>query len=200
MNIKKIFFLIIGMPLLVTACSSFPTVHPTGRIVSGIYAVLNTRPMFVNFYIFPAGDKFIAIDAGANSDQTLRALKRLGISPTDVIAVFITHSHHDHIGSLDLFVNAVVYTGDSMSDGEVIEIKGVSIKCIYTPGHTLDSVCFLINGKYLFVGDTLINHRNNVDNELRRQSVESLANIGGVQFVFTAHQGFTDNVRRMLAQ
>lgn len=41
-----------------------------------------------------------------------------------------------------------------LSDGEVLEIDGVKIKCIYTPGHTDCGVCYLVENE-LFCGDTL---------------------------------------------
>ena len=41
-----------------------------------------------------------------------------------------------------------------LSDGEVLEIDGVKIKCIYTPGHTDCGVCYLAENE-LFCGDTL---------------------------------------------
>ena len=208
MKLKKDFFMSVGLCLLMVGCSSFPMVHPTGKIVTGIYVIMNTRP-FVNFYIFSIGEKYIAIDAGTNSTQSIKKLKKLSISPDDVVAAFITHSHYDHIGALELFDNAAVYTGNTtipeinnhvMLDGEILELYGMTIKCIYTPGHTNDSVCYLINGKYLFVGDTLINHSNNADNELRKLSVEKLAKIDGVEFIFSGHYGFTSNVKRVLSQ
>ena len=41
-----------------------------------------------------------------------------------------------------------------LSDGEVLELDGVKIKCIYTPGHTDCCVCYLCENE-LFCGDTL---------------------------------------------
>lgn len=42
-----------------------------------------------------------------------------------------------------------------LSDNEEFGIDGLNIKCIYTPGHTNCGVCYLINNKSLFSGDTL---------------------------------------------
>ena len=42
-----------------------------------------------------------------------------------------------------------------LNDGETIEIDGMKIKCIATPGHTNCSVCYLFNEDTLFSGDTL---------------------------------------------
>ncbi|MCX7714234.1 MAG: MBL fold metallo-hydrolase [Clostridia bacterium] len=41
-----------------------------------------------------------------------------------------------------------------VSDGEIINICGFDIKCIFTPGHTSCSTCFLCEN-HLFTGDTL---------------------------------------------
>ena len=52
------------------------------------------------------------------------------------------------------------YTGDVvidryLKDGEVIELGGIKILSVFTPGHSPGSVSFLVNDKHLFSGDTL---------------------------------------------
>ncbi|MCI8979224.1 MAG: MBL fold metallo-hydrolase [Clostridia bacterium] len=42
-----------------------------------------------------------------------------------------------------------------LNDNEELTLDSIKIKCIYTPGHTNCGVSYLINGKKLFVGDTL---------------------------------------------
>ena len=109
--------------------------YPTGEIMPGLFAVRsdmfgNGRSM-VNFFLFQTGEKYIAIDAGVDNSQTEYALLKLGISADDIIAVFITHSDWDHIGSLDLFNNAIIYTGfielpniyhQIMTDEEIVDL------------------------------------------------------------------------------
>ena len=41
-----------------------------------------------------------------------------------------------------------------LKDGEELDMDGIKIKCIYTPGHTNCGVCYLM-GDHIFVGDTL---------------------------------------------
>lgn len=41
-----------------------------------------------------------------------------------------------------------------LSDGENIKIDSMDIKCVYTPGHTNCSVCYIIEN-HVFAGDTL---------------------------------------------
>ena len=97
-------------------------------------------------------------------------------------AVLLTHGHLDHAKGCAAFAEAgaKIYCGEgedkfifseenksifgvgvpkfeiekTLKDGEEIELCGVKIKVIATPGHTVGSVSFLIGG-YLFTGDTL---------------------------------------------
>lgn len=41
-----------------------------------------------------------------------------------------------------------------LKDGEEIDINGINVKCIYTPGHTNCSVCYIADNS-IFTGDTL---------------------------------------------
>lgn len=42
-----------------------------------------------------------------------------------------------------------------LKDNEKFIVDGIDIKCFYTPGHTNCGVCYLVNDKKLFTGDTL---------------------------------------------
>ena len=86
--------------------------------------------------------------------------------------VLETHFHADFVsGHLDLAkkTGATIVFGPTAkpafeanvaTDGEILEIGNIKIKVIHTPGHTMESTCFLLideNGKEtsLFTGDTL---------------------------------------------
>jgi len=78
-----------------------------------------------------------------------------------------THLHADHItglGALRDHTHCITVMGEQSSvdtvsmritDGETLQIEGVSMDVIYTPGHTDDSYSFLM-GDRLFTGDTLL--------------------------------------------
>jgi len=86
--------------------------------------------------------------------------------------VLETHFHADFVsGHIDLAkeTGATIVYGPTAApsfqahiaaDGEILELGKVKIKVIHTPGHTMESSCFLLideNGKEtgLFSGDTL---------------------------------------------
>jgi len=199
--------------------------HPadTQEILSDIFTIRNSH---VNFYLIKSGEKYIAIDAGLSSDTTTDELQKLGISSDNIIAVLLTHTDSDHIGALSLFSNATVYIGsdeiqmidgtvsrnfftknkldvpyETLSNGETLELFNMKIECIFTPGHTNGSVCYLINGKYLFVGDTLSLQDNevglfssfyNMNNEMQKNSIKRLSELNDIQYIFSGHYGFSD--------
>lgn len=78
-----------------------------------------------------------------------------------------THLHADHItGSASLRdrTHCVTVMGEQtkadivsmrVADGDRIHIEGLSLEVIYTPGHTDDSYCFLMDDR-VFTGDTLL--------------------------------------------
>ena len=181
----------------------------TGEVTAGIYTIKN---WYVNPYLIEVGDgKYIAIDTGQGYFGVKSGLEDLGIQREDVVAVFLTHTKKDHVTGLRLFKNAVIYAGaetkhpkvsEKMSDGKTVQIGGVSVKCIFSPGRTDDSVCYLVDGKYLFVGDTLslndgkvglFNKVYNKSSKTQANSIQKLAGLKGVEYIFSAHYGFTDN-------
>lgn len=43
----------------------------------------------------------------------------------------------------------------SVNDGDTFNVCGFDVKVIHTPGHTVGSVCYIINDEVIFSGDTL---------------------------------------------
>jgi glyoxylase-like metal-dependent hydrolase (beta-lactamase superfamily II) len=98
------------------------------------------------------------VDSSFNSGQILQILK----DNNWVLKYIInTHGHSDHIaGNAELRsksdVKIVAYKFDiGVDDGDIIRVGKVSIKVIYTPGHTKDSLSLLVGKKKLLTGDTL---------------------------------------------
>ena len=84
-----------------------------------------------------------------------------------LVKVIDTHIHADHItgaSKLKKVTNCSTIIGEhtpadavevKVKDEEIIKIDQITIKAMYTPGHTSDSYSFLMD-KYLFSGDTLL--------------------------------------------
>lgn len=197
----------------------------TMEFLPGVYAV---KDSYVNMYLIKAGTGFIAIDSGANANNINCEMDYLQISPEKVVALFLTHTDTDHIGAITSFKNAKIYISreeepmidgttdrtefgtknkkiaiySTIEDGQEFEISGVRIKGILTPGHTIGSMTYIINGKYLFVGDTLrlknrkveiFNDSFNMDSILEKNSIDKLSKLKDIEWIFTAHYGNTDD-------
>ncbi len=91
---------------------------------------------------------------------------------TKIKYIFLTHFHADFVsGHLDLAekTGATIVLGPdaeaqydfySAKDGEVFNIGDLELKLLHTPGHTLESSCYLLKDQHgrelsLFTGDTL---------------------------------------------
>jgi hydroxyacylglutathione hydrolase len=77
-----------------------------------------------------------------------------------------THGHSDHTaGNQELrsifgakiaaHKLSQVNSDLQLDEGEIISIGKIPIEIIYTPGHTPDSICLLVNNQKLLTGDTL---------------------------------------------
>jgi hydroxyacylglutathione hydrolase len=103
------------------------------------------------------------VDSSYNADQISRILKTEGLTLKYIIN---THGHSDHTaGNCELqqaFSAKIVAHKQSkiqcdvqVEGGEVLFVGKIPIKVLYTPGHTQDGICLLIDGEKLLTGDTL---------------------------------------------
>ncbi len=97
-------------------------------------------------------------------DRYLQLLDELELK---LVKALDTHVHADHITGLGALRNrtrcitvmgqesGVDVVSQRVSDGDRIDIEGLSLQALYTPGHTDDSYCFLLADR-VFTGDTLL--------------------------------------------
>ena len=121
-----------------------------------------------SYYIESDGES-VVIDPIRDIDSYVSLLD---INNSKLKFILETHFHADFIsGHLELNKKYGVpiifghnaepaYNFLGKKDGEIIEVGKVKIKIIHTPGHTLESVCYLLidengNDYALFTGDTL---------------------------------------------
>ena len=115
----------------------------------------------------PGAARAVVVDPGPDDEGHLESLAAAG--PVEL--VLVTHRHADHTaGSARLHaltgapVRAVdpehCHGGEPLRRGERISAGGVRVDVIATPGHTADSVCFLVavpgEPHVVLTGDTVL--------------------------------------------
>jgi hydroxyacylglutathione hydrolase len=105
----------------------------------------------------------VVVDSSYNANEIIKVIKNEKLQLTYVIN---THGHSDHTaGNTELVsifgakivahrLSKIDYTIPVDGD-ETLRIGKISIKIIYTPGHTTDSICLLLDNQKLLTGDTL---------------------------------------------
>ena len=127
---------------------------------------------FVSAYVLVRGNEAAIVDTGVSGSGAAinDALTDLGLGPSNVRHIVLTHNHGDHVGGLGelegAMTNATVYagTGDigtiatslSLSEvGDGDEVFGMGI--VNTPGHTIGSISVFDTGTGLLVAGDAIN-------------------------------------------
>jgi glyoxylase-like metal-dependent hydrolase (beta-lactamase superfamily II) len=90
------------------------------------------------------GGAAVFVDSGAPLEPLLRAAEEWRVQPSHILR---THAHPDHVeheGELGLPVVR-----------EALQLGGLDVEAIPTPGHSEDMVCFVVGGELVFSGDTL---------------------------------------------
>lgn len=185
---------------------------------------LASGPLKVNTY-FLVNEKTqdcVIIDSGENYKKIQQTIKE---NSFNLKAVFLTHAHFDHAGNAKKLQDdgAKIYVGEKdfdkllndqnlasdfgrkfdyltadfkLFDGQEIDVIGIKIKVISTPGHTDGSLTFLVDDM-LFTGDTLflgsVGRTDFVtgDKDAMISSVKKLFALSGDYKVFPGHDEFT---------
>ena len=90
------------------------------------------------------GGTAVFVDSGAPLEPLLRNVEEWSVTPTHVLR---THSHPDHVAHEAELGLAVAR--ESLQTGDL------TVEAIPTPGHSDDMMCFVINDRAIFSGDTL---------------------------------------------
>ena len=98
-------------------------------------------------------------------ENYLKAIKELDLK---LVKVIDTHVHADHVSGISKLrdkthciacmgksQNASEIVSMEVSDNEKFKVGNLELRALFTPGHTEDSYCFLLNDK-IFTGDTLL--------------------------------------------
>ena len=147
----------------------------------------------------------LIIDPADRAQKIIEWINSEGLKP---VAILLTHGHFDHImgmagvkneyhipvyaskDEVEVLANPqlkvstmmgayISLTADELfADGDVLELAGMKLKVISTPGHTIGSVCFYMEEeKVLISGDTLFEAsvgRSDFPTGSSRQLIESI--------------------------
>jgi len=134
-----------------------------GMFAPNVYLVVGTEGALVDSGYYDAGVTKASLDY-------LESL-----APLKLGCILLTHLHPDHIGGClhikkatgaSIVVHAAAAAkaqeygvkGDVLvEDGDVLDVGGVHLEVIHSPGHTPDSICYYVKeGGTLFSGDLIV--------------------------------------------
>jgi glyoxylase-like metal-dependent hydrolase (beta-lactamase superfamily II) len=115
--------------------------------------------------IEPGSEHCVVVDPGPLDEQHLhRVLEVVGLRGARVSLTLLTHGHPDHAESAARFgeltgapVRAIGAGHDGLGDGDRLTVDGLDLVVVATPGHTGDSLSFLLAAENaLLTGDTIL--------------------------------------------
>jgi glyoxylase-like metal-dependent hydrolase (beta-lactamase superfamily II) len=149
-----------------------------GRVTSRATCVLapNPGPMTLDgtntWLLAVPGRAAVVVDPGPDHDAHLDAvLARARALDAPVAQVLLTHAHVDHSEGAPAFARragdvpvraldpAVRLGEEGLADGDVVDLVDLRLRVVATPGHTSDSLSFLLeepDGTSLLTGDTVL--------------------------------------------
>ncbi len=128
-----------------------------------IIQVRRTGKGCLSYIIGSRGDAAV-VDASVDPEIYLRIAEERGFR---IRYVLDTHVHADHLSrsrTLAALCDAAVYLPEQdrvtypflpLREGDRVQVGEIEIEALHTPGHTAESMCYLVDGRALLTGDTL---------------------------------------------
>jgi sulfur dioxygenase len=157
----------------------------------------------------PGGEALIVDPVLEKVERYLQLIRELDLK---LVKAVDTHLHADHItglGALRDHTHCITVMGEQsqadvvsmrVAEGDRVEIEGVRLDVLYTPGHTDDSYSFLLPDR-VFTGDTLLirgTGRTDFQNGDPRAQYDSIFNkllkLPDAMLVYPAHDYKGDTV------
>jgi len=116
----------------------------------------------------PGARRSVVVDPGPSIPEHLDVVAEAAGGRGNVGAVLLTHHHHDHAEAAREFAErvgcgvraldpALTLGGEGLTDGDVVAVDGLEVHVVATPGHTADSLSFLLPAeRAVLTGDTVL--------------------------------------------
>lgn len=117
----------------------------------------------------PGSRGVVVLDPGPLDDGHLDAVRRVAERDGGRIElVLYSHWHPDHTDAIDRFFELTgaparaldakwCRTAPPLEDGEMLDVDGLQLRVVATPGHTMDSICLLLPAEQsLLSADTIL--------------------------------------------
>jgi glyoxylase-like metal-dependent hydrolase (beta-lactamase superfamily II) len=113
----------------------------------------------------PGGKRSVVVDPGPPDESHLSTIAE---QAGDVAAVLLTHHHLDHSEAAKEFAERMGcgvraldpeyrLGSEGLGDGDVVEVDGLEVHVVATPGHTADSLSFVLPAEAaVLTGDTVL--------------------------------------------
>lgn len=158
-------------------------------------------------------DAVTVVDPGPLDEGHLRAvLEHVDGLGSRVGLTLLTHSHLDHTEAAQRWAELTqapvrgAGLGAPLHDSEQLDVGGVTIRVLHTPGHTADSLSFhLPDDRTLLTGDMVLGRGTSVvahpDGEVGAylSSLERMAGLAPVEVIAPGHGPVVDDPAGLLA-
>ncbi|CAG7923240.1 unnamed protein product [Penicillium olsonii] len=148
------------------------------RVLGGNPGVMHLQG--TNTYILGNGPERLLIDSGQGCISWATLIASLTEQHSfRICKVLLTHWHLDHTGGVqdliqqDPQLNGAIYKNNPdtdqqpIYDGQIFAVEGATVRAVFTPGHSNDHMCFLLEEENaIFTGDTILGHGTTVVEDL----------------------------------
>ncbi|KAF1936663.1 metallo-beta-lactamase superfamily protein [Clathrospora elynae] len=206
---------------LSTQGSQLPHLDDVKDVTDRVIRVMGGNPgemqlQGTNTFLLGTGKAIILIDTGEVRMPVWiqRLVEILKERDLYISHVLLTHWHGDHTGGVPDFIayDATLENHihkshpdpgqNDIEEGQIFAVEGTTVKALFTPGHAVDHMCFLLEEQNaLFTGDNVLGHEFTVveDLTLYLQSLDIVAAQGFI-IDYPAHGVEIENLPAKLKQ